>query len=274
MSERKNFADHLCPAWHTAERKHETREQDRREKNEEGHLYSLQLVFSDRGKRDAHRKVGDDEDKCYQQQEKDAALHRYVKEKIGRDQDDRYLDVADEYVWHNFSDEHFTGAGRHRQKIFHRAALPFAGNGQASDHHHCHGQDHAHETRHDVILRNDFWVVEGVNAQVDRTVCGIKRSKGSLQIVLQRCIKKRPQGAERDSSRSRIGCVRLDQQRRPIATQEIAAEIFRNVDHKLNLTARKQIMPFGFSFYLTDEIEISAVLHRVEQRSSLRALVG
>src|SRR5262245_26245874 len=109
MSEGKNLADHLCPPWHAAERKHETREQDRREKDEEGHLYSLQLVFSDRGKRDAHREVCDDEDKCYQQQEKNAALHRYVKEKIGRDQDDRYLDVADEYVWHNFSDEHFTG---------------------------------------------------------------------------------------------------------------------------------------------------------------------
>src|SRR5262249_38172441 len=59
MSEGKNLADHLCPPWHPAERKHETGEQGRREKDEEGHLYSLQLVFSDRGKRDAHREVCD-----------------------------------------------------------------------------------------------------------------------------------------------------------------------------------------------------------------------
>src|SRR5215470_10528541 len=33
-------------------------------------------------------------------------------------------------------------------------------------------------------------------------------------------------------------------------------------------------MPFSFSFYLTDEVEIRAVLHRVQQRSSLCALIG
>ena len=48
MSERESFSNHLGPTRHAAERKHETREQDRREKNEESHLHGLQLVGRDR----------------------------------------------------------------------------------------------------------------------------------------------------------------------------------------------------------------------------------
>src|SRR4029453_1457068 len=33
-------------------------------------------------------------------------------------------------------------------------------------------------------------------------------------------------------------------------------------------------MPLLFGFHLPDEVEVSAVLHRVEQRPSLRAVVG
>src|SRR6516165_5152839 len=47
MREWKNFADHLGPARHAAERKHETGEQDRWKKYEERHLHGLQLVFRD-----------------------------------------------------------------------------------------------------------------------------------------------------------------------------------------------------------------------------------
>src|SRR2546423_7860530 len=61
MSERENFADHLGPARHSAERKHESRKQDRREKNEESHLHRLKLIFRDRGKSDSHRKIRGDE---------------------------------------------------------------------------------------------------------------------------------------------------------------------------------------------------------------------
>src|SRR6476620_12281690 len=107
MGERKNFADHLGPAWHTAKRKHESGEQNRREKDEESHLYRLQLVFRDGGEGDSHRQICDDEHERDQQQKKNTALHRYMKKKVGRDQNDRYLDIADENVRNYFSNEDF-----------------------------------------------------------------------------------------------------------------------------------------------------------------------
>ena len=33
----------------------------------------------------------------------------------------------------------------HREEIFHRPGLAFAGDGEAGDEHHRHGQDHAHK---------------------------------------------------------------------------------------------------------------------------------
>src|SRR5262249_8285599 len=97
--------------------------------------------------------------------------------------------------------------------------------------------NHAHETRNDVVLRNNFGIVGRVDAKFDWPACRTERSKRSFQIVLQGYIKKRWQRAESDSRGGRISRVRLDQQCRTIAAQEIAAEIFRNVDHKLYVTA-------------------------------------
>ena len=81
--------------WHAAKGKHETGEQDRREKNKERHLHCLQLVFRDRGKRYAHGEVRDNEDEGDPQEKQDASLHGHLKEKVRRDQNDRDLDVAD-----------------------------------------------------------------------------------------------------------------------------------------------------------------------------------
>ena len=73
MRQRKNFADDLGPVWHAAKGKHETGEQDRREKNKERHLHCLQLVFRDRGKRYAHGEVRDNEDEGDPQEKQDAS---------------------------------------------------------------------------------------------------------------------------------------------------------------------------------------------------------
>src|SRR5262249_50510876 len=129
-------------------------------------------------------------------------------------------------------------------------------------------------TRNDVVLRNNFGIVERVDAQVDWPACRTERSKRSFQIVLQGYIKKRLQRAESDSRGGRISRVRLDQQCRTIAAQEIAAEIFRNGDHKLYPTADEQIVLLGFGFDFPDKIEVGAVLHRIDQRPPLRAMTG
>ena len=43
---------------------------------------------------------------------------------------------------------------------------------------------------------------------------------------------------------------------------------------KLHLAPREQIVALVLGFYLAHEVEVGAVLHRVEQRAPLRALVG
>ena len=58
----KDFADHLRPVRHAAERKHEPGKQDRRQEDEERHLHRLKLVLREGGKRDAHREIRRDED--------------------------------------------------------------------------------------------------------------------------------------------------------------------------------------------------------------------
>ena len=84
MRERQDFADDLRPMRHAAERKHEAGEQDRRQEEEERHLHRLQLVLRDRREGDAHREVGGDEDERDDQQQRDAAQHRHVEEKVAR----------------------------------------------------------------------------------------------------------------------------------------------------------------------------------------------
>ena len=99
-------------------------------------------------------------------------MHRHVKKKLRRDQDDRHLDVADEDVGDDLADQHLARARRHGEQIFHRAALALARDGEAGDHDHRHGEDHAHQAGDDVVLRDDFRVVERVDAQIDRAVGG------------------------------------------------------------------------------------------------------
>src|SRR5260370_35056842 len=113
MGERESLSDHLSPTRHAAERKHETGEQDRRDKNEESHLHGLQLIFRDRGKRDAHRQVRDDEDEGYQQQKGNASVHGHVKEKMVADKHAYARNDAAKNESTGFSDEHSPRRGRY-----------------------------------------------------------------------------------------------------------------------------------------------------------------
>ena len=185
------------------------------------------------------------------------------------------LDVADQNVGHDFADEHFARARRHREKIFHRAALAFARDGEAGDHDHRHGENHAHEAGDDIVLGDDFGVVERVN-RADRSgrSCRPADASGPLKSLCNAASKSAPNEPRAVPVGGGIGRVGLDEQRWPVAAQQIAAEVFRNIDDKLHLAAREQLASFGFGLHLADEIEIGAVLHRVKQRASLRPVVG
>ena len=50
--------------------------------------------------------------------------------------------------------------------------------------------------------------------------------------------------------------------------------MFRNVDDKLHSTASQQIVAFGFSLYLPDELVVAAVLKRRKQSATFWAVIG
>ncbi len=79
--------------------------------------------------------------------------------------------------------------------------------------------------------------------------------------------------AESVAGRGRIGGIGFDENGRTIAAQQVAGEVFRNVDHELHLAAREQVVRFLLGRDLLREIEVGAVLHRVEQRASMLAAI-
>jgi len=84
----------------------------------------------------------------------------HAKEKIGHDQYQSQLHIADENVRRDFSHQDFQRTRRHGEEIFHRASFPFAGDGQPGNHDHRHGENDPHEARHDVVLGVDLGVVK------------------------------------------------------------------------------------------------------------------
>ena len=147
-------------------------------------------------------------------------------------EDETDLDAADQDVGNDLADQHFRGTHRHRQQVFHGAAFPFARDGQAGDQDHCQGEDDAHETGDDVVLRDRFGVVAGVNAQVDRAARASKIGERALEIVLERHLHEHAQRTDGVAGCGRIGRIGLDEQHRPVAAQEVAAEVLRDRHHE------------------------------------------
>ena len=120
-----------------------------------------------------------------------------------------------------------TGPRRHGEKIFHGAALAFARDRQGGDHDHRHGEHDAEQAGHDVVLGDDFGVVERVDAQVDRTVgAGRENRAGPSDRFAGRC-QQAVQRAEGVAGGAGIGRIRLHENGGPVAAEEVCAEILR-----------------------------------------------
>mgnify|MGYP003937742709 CR=1 FL=1 len=83
-------------------------------------------------------------------------------------QNDRDLDQPDQHIRHDLARHHLERIRRRRKEIFHRAALCLPRNREARHHHHRHRQDHAHQARHDVVLREALGVVAALDHQLER----------------------------------------------------------------------------------------------------------
>src|SRR6476620_1922147 len=92
--------------------------------------------------------------------------------------------------------------------------------------------------------------------------------------MLQRCSDDVAQGPDGITGGSRIAGVRLDKNGRLPATQEIARKILRYINDELNFSAREHILPLTLGRDLPNQLKIAAVLNTMQERASLRALVG
>jgi hypothetical protein len=181
------------------------------------------------------REVRHDEQKCHHQQQRQAADHRHVEQKFRRDQNQRDLHIADADIRHDFADEHFARAHRRREQIFHRAALAFARDGQRGDHHHRHRQHHAHESGHDVILRDVFGIVMLMHDQVERRGTALQFRQRPGQVAIQNRRRQRIHRGNRVTDRRRIGRVGFEEQIRFFAAQQFARKVHGNFHDELHL---------------------------------------
>jgi hypothetical protein len=252
MGQRQNLADPLSPDRHAPERKQVARKQDGGEKNKKGHLHSLKLVLRNGGKHDPHGEIGRNKDKSGDQQEWHTPKDGHAKHKIGHEKDQAQLQIADDNIGGDLSHQDFQRARWHGEEIFHRAPFALAGNGQPSDHNHSHGEDDAHESRHDVILSIDFGIVERVNLQIEGAVRAIEIVEWTLEVIMQSAREKRIYRAEGVACRTGVRRIGLDQNCRPIATENVTGKIGRYADNELRVTARESLAAICLAFQKPD----------------------
>jgi len=196
-----------------------------------------------------------------------------VKDQSCRQQDQHHLHVADQDVGDDLAEQHLQRPGRHGEQVFHGAPLPFAGNGQAGDHDHGHGQHHPHQAGDDVVLGDPFRIVAGVDAELQRIGAGSQVGERPLEIVLQRRDDEGTQGTDGVAGGRRIGGVRLHQHHGAVTPQQVAGELHRNGDEELHLPPRQQLPPFPLALHLANEIEIAARPDRLQEGAPLGTVV-
>ena len=274
MREWQTFADVLCPRRHATKRKHVAGQQQRRQKKEERHLHRLQLVLGDGRERNAHREVSENEHQRQHQQQRHAAHHRHGEHQFGRQQNECDLDVANRDIRHDFSEQHFARMHRRGEQVFHRAALAFARDGQAGDHHHRHRQHHAHEAGHDVVLADAFGIVKLVRDQIERRRTAAQFRQRPGQIAIQHGDRQRIDRRRGKADRRRIGCVGFEQQIRFFATQQFAGKIHRHGHGELHLAFREHGFDFRRTMGFACDVKITAVVQRPNESARERAVIG
>src|SRR5438105_15663771 len=113
-----------------------------------------------------------------------------------------------------------------------------------------------------------------MHAQIDWPVVHGQRFEGAFQIILQGGVERYRQRANGVAGCPGISRIGFDQKFRTIAPQKIPAEIFRNIDDELHLTASEQIVSFSLGSNLSNEIIITAVLKGGKQGATFRAMIG
>ena len=185
----------------------------------------------------------------------------------------RYLNVTHEDIRDDLSRHDLEGQRGGGQEAFHRPALPFARDGQGGDHHHRHRQHDAHQARDDVVLRHAIGIVFEMDPEVHRARFRGEVLQGSGQIA----IKCRPGDLVEDLNcgtySRRIRRVGLNQHRRSLSADEPARKVRGQIENELNVPPGQQVLSGLFRLDMVNDLEIAAVLHRMNKSSRKRAVV-
>ena len=177
------------------------------------------------------RQIRRDEEQRREIKRGDAADERHMKHEARREQDDRRLDEADDDVRHDLAGHHLERQHRRREQVFHRAALAFARDREARHHDQRHREDHAHQARHDVVLRDRLRGCRGCGpARRMRPACRSECASGPVRSLsrdrLHELRQRGERGARSRSDRWRRLRPAATGARRAAASREIRRESF------------------------------------------------
>ena len=113
-----------------------------------------------------------------------------------------------------------------------------------------------------------------MDAEVDRGRGGGEKGQRALEVILQSGLDQAGQRTQGIPGRGRVGSVRFDQARRPVATEQVAREVLRNIDYELNLAAGEGVAGFGLALYFADKIEVTAVFDGFQESPGLGSVIG
>ena len=113
----------------------------------------------------------------------------------------------------------------------------------------------------------------GVNHQIERGWTAAQSLQRAGQIRVQHGGGQGADGRRGKTDRRRIRRIRLQQQIRPFAPQQLAGEVHRHGHGELHIALRKQLADFPRAAGHADDIEIAAVAERPDKRARKGAVV-
>jgi hypothetical protein len=94
---------------------------------------------------------------------------------------------------------------------------------------------------------------------------------GEIAVQRQRDLRERGDGV---AGGGRVGGVGFDEEHRPLAAHQLAAEVLGDGDRELHFAPRKQAVELGWRLRLSLHAEVAACLHRREQGARVDAGIG
>ena len=197
-------------------------------------------------------------------EQQQAADDRHAEQADARADDQARLHESDDDVRHDLAEHDLDRRDRHRQQAFHGAALDLARHRERGEDQHRHRQDGADQARNDVEVGRARRVVARMRADLERRRAAV----GNGAVVPERGRHQLAERGERGAGRHRIGGVRRDQQRRPLAAPQRALEAGRDLDREQHHAGRQQPVELRLVADLVRDLEEPRVLKRRQNRTA------